>query len=133
MPRALVLLAVLICGNAVAVDRWVPPPAPALSDGTPIQPQAEIYGDSRFIIHLPKPKQADWRQRRYAVEVEGRNGHTFRATLETRAFGLDDEVVFVTVPKGSQDQYQIEVIDQSRYPRVRVFKGALSAIPEIKD
>lgn len=133
MSRTLILLAAFISTQAMAVDRWVPPPAPPIKDGTPIQPQAEIYGDSHFIVHLPKPEQADWRQTRYRVHLQGNEAHAFGATLSTEAFGRDDEVVFLTIPKGSKAQYEIEVIDRSSYPYVRVFKGGLGMIPEIKD
>lgn len=130
--RAIVLLAALFTGNAWAVDRWVAPPAPRVRDGTPIQPQAEIYADHRYIIHLPKP-EGDWRQRRYLVYLERSDEQPFWATLETQIFEKDDEVVFITIPKGSQDKYPLEVVDRTSYPYTRVFKGNLGSIREIED
>lgn len=130
--RAIAMLAVLFSGNALAVHRWVAPPAPRVAEGTPIQPEAEIAGDS-YIIHLPKPKQADFRETRYRVYLNRDDEQAFSATLETEAFAKDDEVVFLTVPKGSKDKYELEVIDRGSYPFTRVFKASLGSIPAIAD
>lgn len=131
--RWIVMSAALFCGNALAVDRWVAPPAPEVTEGTPIRPEAEVDGDSHYIIHLPKAEQADFRSTRYSVYLERNDEQAFSATLETQAFGRDDEVVFLTIPKGSKDKYELEVVDRASYPHVRVFKASLGSIQEIAD
>jgi hypothetical protein len=131
--KTIALLTVLISGDALALHRWVPPPAPRIQDGTPIQPEAEIYPDGSFIIHLPKPEQVDWRQTRYVVELKRNDEHTFSATLKTDPFARNDEVFFLTIPKNSKEKYELEVIDRGSYPFVRVFKGNVGTIKEITE
>lgn len=127
------LITILLSGNALAARRWVPPPAPQIQDGTPIAPEAEIFADGSFIIHLPKPEQVDWRQTRYIVELRRNDEHAFDATLKTDPFTKNDEVFFLKIPKDSKEKYEIEVIDRGSYPFTRVFKGSLGIIKEITD
>lgn len=129
--KALTLALLLAAGPALAVDRWVAPPAPQVIDGAAIAPVAEVREDSHFIIHLPKPRQEDWSALRYQVSIERRDEQPFRARLETRPFTRTDEVVFVTIPPGSGGLYEIEVIDRSAYPYTRVFKGLVSDIARL--
>lgn len=131
LSRAILLLSTLLATQVFATERWVPPPAPQVIAGETIGVAAEIYNESRFIIHLHKPKQVDWRETRYEVHLRREDDQPFSATLRTRAFLKDDEVIFLTIPKGTKDKYRIEVIDPSTYPHRRVFYDTLGAIPEI--
>lgn len=131
LSRFPVLLTTLLATQAFATDRWVSPPAPQVITGETILVNAEIYDDSNFIVHLQKPEQVDWRQTRYDVHLSREDDQPFIATLKTRAFTKGDEVIFLTIPKGTKDKYKIEVIDPTSYPYTRVFLGALSSIPEI--
>ena len=125
------LLAYTTCAEARDPQRWVPPPAPQVVEGTRIVPAAEVFDGTDFILHLPKPDQADWRQTRYEVELSRNDEQRFMATLQTRPFVKDDEVVFFTIPKDSAGKFNIEVIDKAGYPYKKVWSGPLDAIKVI--
>lgn len=124
----LIMLTIAICAEAKDPERWVPPPAPQVVEGTRIVPAVEIFDGTDFILHLPKPSQADWRQTRYEVKIHRDDEQRFRATLHTRPFGRDDEVVFFTIPKDSESKFNIEVIDTASYPFKKVWSGSLDTI-----
>lgn len=119
--------------TAWAAERWVPPPAPQVIDGERIVPRAEVFDGQRYILHLPKPEQLDWRQTRYFVEIARDDEQAFAGTLRTTPFVKDGEVVFVTLPKDSAEKYRIEVIDNSRYPFMRVWSGTIDSIEVMAD
>lgn len=131
--RLSLALLVLVCASATAAQRWVPPPAPPVVDGKPIQMQAETNPGGSWILHLPKPKQANPYRVRYRVTIKRRGEHFFQATLESVAFEADDEVVFLTIAPGSESEYEIDVIDGTVYPLSRVFRGSLASIPKMED
>jgi len=122
------LLSALPPAEARDPQRWLTPPAPQITEGNRIVPVAEQFDGERYILHFPKPQQGDWRQTRYVVEIRRNDDQKFSATLATRAFVKDDEVVFVTVPSGSAEKYNLDVIDKSIYPHQRVWSGTLSSI-----
>lgn len=133
MIRCLIIMLFALSSTQLyAMGRWVTPPAAQVIDGPAIVIKAEKFDDTDFIIHLQKPKQVDWRETRYTVNLARTDDQPFNATLATRAFVKDDEVVFLSIPKGSSDKYTIEVIDQTSYPFTRVFKGTIESIDELK-
>lgn len=123
-----ILLMIATCAEARDPQRWVPPPAPQVVEGTRIVPAVEIFDGTDFILHLPKPDQADWRQTRYEVEISRDDEQRFRATLYTRPFVRDDEVVFFAIPKDSASKFNIEIIDKAGYPFKKVWSGSLDTI-----
>lgn len=113
-------------------QRWVPPPAPRVENGAAIVPVAEVFGDSRYILHLPKPEQTDWRQKRYEVRMSRSDEQPLAVTLTTVPFDKEDEVVFFTIPKGAAEKYALEVIDKASYPYKRVWSGSVGEIAQMK-
>lgn len=129
--RFLVLLLLISAVSGVQAGEpkpWVPPPAPPVIDGEAIVPVAEVFDESRYILHLPKPEQRDWRQTRYEVSLRRSDGQPLSVTLSVTPFTKDDEVVFFMIPKGSADRFRLEVIDTSNYPFRRVWSGTLDSI-----
>lgn len=133
LAGALLVAATAQAAETPRLDRWVPPPAPHIRDGERIAPMAEVFGGTGFIVHLPKPEQADWRQTRYEVVLKRAGEQRFRVTLVTRPFTKTDEVVFITLPADSAADFVLEVIDQGRYPYQRVWEGSVASIEVMAD
>jgi hypothetical protein len=131
--RLSLALLVLVGANAMAAQRWVPPPAPPVVDGKPIRVQAQMDERGGWILHLPKSRQTDPSRVRYRVTIKRSGQHFLEASLESVAFAADDELVFVNVAPGSESEYEIEVIDGSVYPLARVFRGSLAFIPKMEE
>ena len=129
--RFLVLLLLISAVSGVQAGQpepWVPPPAPRVIDGEAIVPVAEVFDESRYILHLPKPEQGDWRQTRYEVDLTRSDELPLSVTMSVTPFTKDDEVVFFTIPKGSAAKFRLEVVDTSNYPFRRVWSGTLDSI-----
>ena len=124
----LCLMAAISSAFAGEPERWVAPPAPRIVDSEAIVPVVEVFDDARYILHMPKPEQTDWRQTRYEVEISRSDDHPFSATLSVRPFVKDDEVAFFTIPRGSAGKYRLEIVDRSVYPFRRVWSGTLDSI-----
>lgn len=124
----LCLMLVMSHAFARGPQRWVAPPAPQIVDAEAIVPVVEVFDDSHYILHMPKPEQTDWRRTRYEVEISRSDDQPFSATLSARPFVKDDEVAFFTIPPGSAGKYRLEIIDRSAYPFRRVWSGTLDSI-----
>jgi hypothetical protein len=127
----------LVLGTASAAERFVPPPAPQIVDGTPVAVEREIRGPDQ-IIHIPRSSPADFRQfvGDYVVGLDCSGAHPFKAQLSPRTSPLgtvDEELIFVTLPEGQDPYCVLTVVDRSSYPWKRIFNGPIGSIPKIPD
>jgi hypothetical protein len=132
----LVAAAIILPSFAVEAQefhRWVPPPAPMVEEGAPIQVRAETNGNGKYIIHLGKPQQVDWRQTRYRVYLKGNDAFPLYARTVTSPFADDDEVSFITIPAEHKNDVSIEVVDESQYTHKKVYFGKIGDLKVIEN
>jgi hypothetical protein len=135
--KATAVLLLAFASSTNAMDRFVPPPAPQINDGAPVQVEREIFGNTS-IIHVKRSTPAPFRQLTgdYLADVDCAGDNRFKADLRTWTSprgSTDEELVFLTLPTGLEDRCTFSVVSRDNYPWTRVFKGTVSSIPAIKD
>ena len=132
-----VMLLVVYAINADASKRFVPPPGPQIVDGTTVVVDREINGLSQ-IIHIKRDSPAPFTQfvGNYLVDLECAGENPFRLDLQPKTSPIgspDEELVFLTLPKNSDDKCTLTVTSRNVYPWQTRFSGLISSIPVIKD
>jgi hypothetical protein len=137
LSKATAMLLLAICVGASATERFVPPPAPQINDGSPVQVEREIFGNVS-VIHVKRAKPAAVRQLTgdYLADLDCAGDQPFKADLRTWTSprgSQDEELVFLTLPVGLDNKCTLSIVSRDQYPWTRVFKGLVSSIATIKD
>ncbi len=120
-----------------AAERFIPPPAPRIVEGTPIALEREVLGEDQ-IIHIPRSAPAEFRQLMgdYVVGLDCSGAHPFKAQLSPRTspFGsVNEELIFLSLPEGQDLNCILMILDRSTHPWKRLFHGPIGSIPKISD
>ena len=137
LTRCMFIAFLLVVSAAPATERFIPPPAPQIIDGTPLAVEREVLGPDQ-IIHIPRSSPADFRQLigDYVVGVACSGTHPFKAQLSPRTspFGsVNEELIFLSLPEGQDSDCTLTILDRSSYPWKRLFNDSIGSIPRITD
>ena len=127
----------LVASTASATERFIPPPAPQIVEGSPVAVEREVLGSDQ-IIHIPRSSPARFHQLvgDYVVGLYCSGDHPFKAQLSPRTspFGsVNEELIFLTLPDGQDSNCVLTILDRSTYPWKRLFHGPIGSIPKITD
>jgi len=108
-PKYFFIASLVICTvTAKAASHFVPPPGPQIVVGSTVAVEREINGQSQ-IIHIKRDNPAPFTQfvGDYLVDLVCTGESPLRLDLQTRTSPVgspDEELVFLTLPKDSDDK-----------------------------